>query len=116
MITVTAERLRMVCECSIDNPLCFFYSQLVGGKKGHPSGISNSCNSGPVQCCKLLLTHFSRECYINSNFYIGNSVTHANSKVRSLIEELFGVIVAPDVAVGITCSPVSVLTGAGASW
>jgi hypothetical protein len=61
-----------------------------GGKPSRPSpppGINNSCNGGTIQCC--------------------NSVTNANSSVRKAIEDLLGLVVAPNVAVGLTCTPLS---------
>ncbi|KIM41322.1 hypothetical protein M413DRAFT_146417 [Hebeloma cylindrosporum] len=62
---------------------------VAGARRSQPSGISNSCNTGPVQCC--------------------NSVTHANNAVASLLIGLLGLVVAPDVAVGITCSPLTLI-------
>ncbi|KAF8810255.1 fungal hydrophobin, partial [Phlegmacium glaucopus] len=63
-----------------------------GPPKSKPSGISNSCNTGPIQCC--------------------DSVTTANPNVRNLVEKVAGLVVAADVAVGLTCSPLQVI-GAG---
>lgn len=53
----------------------------------HPGG--NQCSTGPVQCC--------------------NSVTHASDKGASLLATLLGIVLPADAAVGITCSPLSVL-------
>ncbi|KAF9473249.1 hydrophobin [Pholiota conissans] len=60
-------------------------------------GISNSCNTGPVQCC--------------------NSVTSSESPVISTLLGLLGVVLG-DVTtqVGLTCSPLSVVgLGSGSS-
>jgi hypothetical protein len=61
-----------------------------GGKKTRPSAtISNSCNGGTIHCC--------------------DSVTKANPEVQSKVAELLGVVVGPDVGVGLTCSPLKTL-------
>ncbi|EIW57210.1 fungal hydrophobin [Trametes versicolor FP-101664 SS1] len=53
-----------------------------------------TCSTGPVQCC--------------------NSVEKASNPVASLILGLLGIVLGPDVVVGITCSPLSVIgIGAG---
>jgi len=56
-------------------------------RRSQPSGISGSCNTGPVQCC--------------------NSVTHANNAVAGLLEGILGIVVPANTAVGVTCSPLS---------
>ncbi|TFK32263.1 fungal hydrophobin-domain-containing protein [Crucibulum laeve] len=61
----------------------------VGAKRSTPSGSPNTCSTGPVQCC--------------------NKVTQANDPVAALLIGLLGIIVGGDVAVGLTCSPLSVI-------
>ncbi|KAF8065012.1 hydrophobin [Lyophyllum atratum] len=58
-------------------------------RRGTPSGTPNQCNTGPVQCC--------------------NSVTQANNPVAALLIGLLGIVVGPTVAVGLTCSPLSII-------
>jgi len=60
---------------------------VAAAKRNQPSGISGSCNTGPVQCC--------------------NSVTHANTGVAGLLASVLGVVVPAGTAVGVTCSPLS---------
>ncbi|KDR76991.1 hypothetical protein GALMADRAFT_246172 [Galerina marginata CBS 339.88] len=67
---------------------------IAGARRSSPSGISNSCNTGPVQCC--------------------NTVTTASNPVASLIIGLLGLVLGPDVAVGLTCSPLTII-GVGSS-
>ena len=43
---------------------------------------------------------------------IGNNVTHANDPLAALIIGLLGIVVGPNVIVGLTCSPVAV----GGTW
>ncbi|KAF9552107.1 fungal hydrophobin [Agrocybe pediades] len=62
---------------------------VAAARRGQPSGISGSCNTGPVQCC--------------------NSVTHANNAVANVIAKLLGIALPANVAVGLTCSPLSVI-------
>ncbi|KAG6916348.1 hypothetical protein DXG01_007239 [Tephrocybe rancida] len=54
-----------------------------------------TCSTGPVQCC--------------------NSVTHASDPVASLLAGLLGLVLGADVAVGITCSPLSIIGVGGTS-
>ncbi|KAF9460400.1 fungal hydrophobin [Collybia nuda] len=58
-------------------------------KRGTPSGTPGQCNTGAIQCC--------------------NSVTQANNPVAALLIGLLGIVVGPNVAVGLTCSPLSVI-------
>ncbi|KAH9856675.1 fungal hydrophobin-domain-containing protein [Lenzites betulinus] len=53
-----------------------------------------SCSTGPVQCC--------------------NQVVKADNPLASLILGLLGIVLGPDVEVGLTCSPLSVI-GIGSS-
>ena len=41
---------------------------------------------------------------------IGNSVTYANKSIRQLLKGFFGVVVGPNVEVGISCSPLAAHT------
>ncbi|KAF9484043.1 fungal hydrophobin [Pholiota conissans] len=57
-------------------------------RRSSPSGISNSCNTGPVQCC--------------------NTVTKAGTQAASYLLGLLGLGgIANDVLVGMQCSPLS---------
>lgn len=47
---------------------------------------------------------------------LGNSVTSANDKVASTIIDALGLVVSPEVAVGLTCSPLSTLGLSHNSW
>ncbi|KAI0635574.1 fungal hydrophobin [Trametes polyzona] len=53
---------------------------------GRPGG---SCSTGPVQCCE--------------------KVTTAKDPVAKLLLGLLGIVLGPDVAVGLTCSPLSII-------
>ncbi|OJT15002.1 Hydrophobin-1 [Trametes pubescens] len=60
--------------------------------KPKPSGKPqppSSCSTGPVQCC--------------------NSVEKASNPVASILLGLLGIVLGPDVVVGLTCSPISVI-------
>ncbi|KAI0822559.1 fungal hydrophobin [Trametes gibbosa] len=48
-----------------------------------------SCSTGPVQCC--------------------DKVTNAEDPVAKLLLGLLGIILGPDVAVGLECSPISII-------
>lgn len=61
-----------------------------------PGGSHGNCNVEKVRCC--------------------NSVTHANDKAASTLASLLGIVLDPDVAVGLTCSPLSVVGIGGNSW
>ncbi|KAG5644495.1 hypothetical protein DXG03_008322 [Asterophora parasitica] len=65
-------------------------------RRATPSGSPNQCNTGPVQCC--------------------NSVTTSNDAVAKLLIGLLGIVVGPNVAVGLTCSPLSIIGIGGKSW
>ncbi|KAF9011752.1 fungal hydrophobin-domain-containing protein [Cyathus striatus] len=67
----------------------------VGAKRSTPSGTPSQCNTGAIQCC--------------------NSVTQASNPVAQLLIGLLGIIVGGDVAVGLTCSPLSVIGVGGNS-
>ncbi|KAI0719189.1 fungal hydrophobin-domain-containing protein [Cerioporus squamosus] len=54
----------------------------------------SSCSTGPVQCC--------------------NSLQKADDPVVALLLGLLGIVLGPDVEVGLTCSPISVI-GIGSS-
>jgi len=60
---------------------------VAGARRSGPSGISNSCNTGSVQCC--------------------NSVTTAKNPVAALLLGLLGLVLDGNTSVGLTCSPVS---------
>ncbi|KAJ3511805.1 hypothetical protein NLJ89_g3886 [Agrocybe chaxingu] len=62
---------------------------VAAARRHQPSGISGSCNTGPVQCC--------------------NSITHATPIIATTIKALLGLVVPADVAIGISCSPLSVI-------
>jgi len=62
---------------------------VAAARRSSPSGISNSCNTGPVQCC--------------------DSVTSANNPAANLILSLLGLNIPGSTAVGLTCSPLSVV-------
>ncbi|KAH9846232.1 fungal hydrophobin [Lenzites betulinus] len=62
---------------------------------GTPSSGSGNCNTGPIQCC--------------------NSVGKANDDVFSAILGLLGMVLDPDVLVGVTCSPLSGVGVGGSS-
>jgi len=48
---------------------------------------------------------------------LGNSVTTANPVTRSLLSNVLGIVVGPDVALGFTCSPLSAVgVGHGGKW
>jgi len=47
---------------------------------------------------------------------IGNSVTHADDGVAHLLEELFGLVVSKNTAVGVTCHPLSPIGIGGNHW
>ena len=53
---------------------------------------------------------------VDSIFYIGNTVTHANPTIQKLVEKYTGLLVGPDVAVGLTCSPLSTIGLGSNSW
>ncbi|KAF8909691.1 hydrophobin [Gymnopilus junonius] len=57
-------------------------------RRSSPSGISNSCNTGSVQCC--------------------NSVATTENPVVGLIAELLGIVIPAGVLVGLTCAGISV--------
>ena len=58
---------------------------------------AGSCNTGPIQCCL--------------------EVTEAKNPVAALILGLLGIVLGPDVVVGLTCAPISVIgVGSGNSW
>ncbi|KAI0671379.1 fungal hydrophobin [Trametes maxima] len=57
-------------------------------KPSHAPPPSN-CSTGPVQCCEKL--------------------TNAKDPIAKLLLELLGIIVKPDVAIGLTCSPLSII-------
>ncbi|PPQ96472.1 hypothetical protein CVT26_010466 [Gymnopilus dilepis] len=57
-------------------------------RRSSPSGISNSCNTGPVQCC--------------------NSLASSNDKDVGLLAELLGIVLPADLLVGLNCAGVSV--------
>ncbi|KAM5539234.1 hypothetical protein V8D89_007107 [Ganoderma adspersum] len=66
-------------------------------RRSQPSGSPSSCSTGPVQCC--------------------NQVTTASNPIAALILGLLGIVLGPDVSVGITCSPLSVIgIGGSNSW
>ena len=44
---------------------------------------------------------------VDSKFYTGSSVTKANKSIRQLLKGLFGVVVGPNVEVGISCNPLA---------
>lgn len=69
---------------------------VTAAKRGTPSGSPGQCNTGPIQCC--------------------NSVTQANNPVAALLIGLLGIVVGPTVAVGLTCSPLSIIGVGGNSW
>ncbi|KAG6865218.1 hypothetical protein C0991_004341 [Blastosporella zonata] len=54
-----------------------------------------TCTTGPVQCC--------------------NSVTTASDPIASLLAGLLGLVLGADAAVGLTCSPLSLVLGRS-SW
>ncbi|KAI0787398.1 fungal hydrophobin-domain-containing protein [Fomes fomentarius] len=60
-------------------------------KRSKPSGSPppSSCTTGPVQCC--------------------NQIEKSNSSVVSVILGLLGIVLGPDVDVGLGCSPLSVI-------
>ncbi|KXN84421.1 60S ribosomal protein L27-A, partial [Leucoagaricus sp. SymC.cos] len=60
-------------------------------RHGKPSGVpsGSNCSTGPVQCC--------------------NSVTHSSHESATTVAQGLGLILPPDVAVGLTCSPLSVI-------
>ncbi|RDB17186.1 Hydrophobin-1 [Hypsizygus marmoreus] len=58
-------------------------------KRGTPSSTPGQCNTGPIQCC--------------------NKVTNSKDPVASLLAGLLGIVLGADVAVGLTCSPLSVI-------
>ncbi|TBU54144.1 fungal hydrophobin-domain-containing protein [Dichomitus squalens] len=64
-------------------------------RRSTPSGSPSSCSTGPVQCC--------------------NTLTTASDPLASVILGLLGIILGPDVAVGLTCSPISVIGVGGGS-
>jgi len=67
-----------------------------GGNNPKPSQVpGGQCNVEKVQCC--------------------NSVTHANDKTASLIISLLGLVVPQSTAVGLNCSPLSILGVGGNS-
>jgi len=43
-------------------------------------------------------------------------VTHADKGVARILEALFGIVVSPDTAVGLTCHPLSPLGVGGNHW
>ncbi|OBZ72136.1 Hydrophobin-1 [Grifola frondosa] len=58
-------------------------------KRASPSGSPGQCNTGPIQCC--------------------NTVTTADNPLAALLLDLLGIVLGPDVVVGLTCSPISVI-------
>ncbi|KAF5384258.1 hypothetical protein D9615_003437 [Tricholomella constricta] len=58
-------------------------------RRSSPSGTPYQCSTGPVQCC--------------------NSLTTSSNPIASTLIGLLGVVVGPNVAVGLTCSPLSVI-------
>ena len=61
------------------------------------SATGSTCSTGPIQCCQ--------------------QVTQADNPVASLLLGLLGIVLGPDVTVGLTCSPLSVVgIGSGNSW
>ncbi|KAF8152957.1 fungal hydrophobin-domain-containing protein [Crassisporium funariophilum] len=68
---------------------------VAAARRSSPSGVSNSCNTGPVQCC--------------------NTVTTAANPLASLLMGLLGVVAPSNVLVGLTCSPLSVIGVGGSS-
>ncbi|KAH8822405.1 fungal hydrophobin [Flagelloscypha sp. PMI_526] len=64
-------------------------------RRDSPSGTPGQCNVGKVQCC--------------------NSVTRANDKTASLIASLLGIVLPTNAAVGLNCSPLSVIGVGGNS-
>ncbi|KAI1797105.1 fungal hydrophobin [Ganoderma leucocontextum] len=66
-------------------------------RRHQPSGSPSSCSTGPVQCC--------------------NKVTTSNDPIAKLILGLLGIVLGPNVSVGLTCSPISVIgVGGGNAW
>ena len=47
---------------------------------------------------------------------IGDSVTQANPEVADLLKGLFGIVVDPTVAVGLTCSPLKAIGLSSGTW
>ena len=69
----------------------------LAARRHQPSGSPSSCSTGPVQCC--------------------NKVTTSNDPVAKLIIGLLGIVLGPNVSVGLTCSPLSVIgIGGSNSW
>ena len=58
---------------------------------------ADKCNTGPVQCC--------------------NDVTTAKDPLAKVILGLLGIVLGPDVSVGLGCSPLSIIgVGSSNSW
>jgi hypothetical protein len=71
--------------------------ECTAARRSAPSGSpESSCNTGPVQCC--------------------NSVTRADHSAVSTIIGLLGLVIGPEVLVGLQCSPLSVVGLGGNSW
>ncbi|KAI0366140.1 fungal hydrophobin [Pilatotrama ljubarskyi] len=65
-------------------------------KRSKPSGSpGGSCSTGPVQCCE--------------------EITNASNPIAELLLSLLGLVVGPDVAIGLTCSPLSIIGIGGGS-
>lgn len=60
---------------------------VAGARRSGPSGISNSCNTGTLQCC--------------------NTVTTAGDSLAKVVLGLLGIVVGSTTPVGLTCSPLS---------
>ncbi|KAI0351724.1 fungal hydrophobin [Trametes cingulata] len=60
-----------------------------------PPGGGGSCSTGPVQCC--------------------DEITNASNPIAELLLALLGLVVGPDVAIGLTCSPISIIGIGGGS-
>jgi len=64
-------------------------SPTYGAPKGKPSGVSHSCNNGPVQCC--------------------NSLENATPAVSHTFKEAFGLVLSAGVAYAMNCAPLTTL-------
>ncbi|KAH8822408.1 fungal hydrophobin [Flagelloscypha sp. PMI_526] len=64
-------------------------SPVAMARRSQTSETPSQCNAGPVQCC--------------------SSVTHANDDTASFLLDYFKQDVSDDTAVGMTCSPLSVI-------
>ncbi|KAI0649484.1 fungal hydrophobin-domain-containing protein [Trametes meyenii] len=65
---------------------------VTAAKRNKPSHVpppSSPCSTGPVQCCDKL--------------------TNSKDPLAKLLIQLLGIVVKPDVGVGLTCSPLSII-------